>query len=449
MRVPLSYKKIFALWVPMAATWLMMAIEGPFLAAVIARLPDPKFNLAAYGVAFAFAILVEAPVIMIMSASTALVEDARSYQRLRNFTFTLNGIITGLMLLTVIPSVFEFIGSTLLGLPQRVTVLTQRALLILLPWPAAIGYRRFFQGLLIRDGLTRLVALGTVVRVTSMATTALALYFLFSVPGAYVGAAGMSVAVCLEAAASRFMARGTVRKLQDTPVAPEAEVLAYGRILEFYYPLALTSLLALAVHPLVTFFMGRARFPVESLAVLPVVNSLSFVFRSMGLSYQEVALALMGKRFQHVKKLARFALALGLAASLGLAAIGFTPLAHLWFETISGLTPDLTTFAITPTRILALLPVFSVLLSFQRALLMQGRVTRPITLATAIEVTGIVAVLMALIHGSPLVGVTAAAIAYVTGRFAGSAYLVGPCLRVLRRGTSLSGQRQEAPTGGG
>jgi hypothetical protein len=70
----------------------MMAIEGPFLAAVIARLPDPKFNLAAWGVAFAFAILVEAPIIMIMSASTALAEDAASFLKLRNFTYILNAI---------------------------------------------------------------------------------------------------------------------------------------------------------------------------------------------------------------------------------------------------------------------------------------------------------------------------------------------------------------------
>ena len=51
----------------MAATWLMMSVEGPFLAAVIARLPLPKFNLAAYGVAFSFALIVEAPIIMLMS----------------------------------------------------------------------------------------------------------------------------------------------------------------------------------------------------------------------------------------------------------------------------------------------------------------------------------------------------------------------------------------------
>ncbi len=38
----LSYKKIFLFWIPLASTWLMMAAEGPFLAAIIARLADPK-----------------------------------------------------------------------------------------------------------------------------------------------------------------------------------------------------------------------------------------------------------------------------------------------------------------------------------------------------------------------------------------------------------------------
>ena len=35
----------------------MMAVEGPLIAAIIARLPDARENLAAYGVAFAFGLL--------------------------------------------------------------------------------------------------------------------------------------------------------------------------------------------------------------------------------------------------------------------------------------------------------------------------------------------------------------------------------------------------------
>ncbi|SVB30189.1 uncharacterized protein METZ01_LOCUS183043, partial [marine metagenome] len=75
-----------------------MATEGPFLAAVIARLADPTVNLAAYGVAFAFAILIESPVIMLMSASTALVNDAQTYRKLRNFMHWMNATATVLLL---------------------------------------------------------------------------------------------------------------------------------------------------------------------------------------------------------------------------------------------------------------------------------------------------------------------------------------------------------------
>ncbi len=71
----LTYKRILTFWLPLAGTWFMMAVEGPFLAAVIARLPGPTENLAAFGVAFVVAIFTESPVIMMMAASTALVED--------------------------------------------------------------------------------------------------------------------------------------------------------------------------------------------------------------------------------------------------------------------------------------------------------------------------------------------------------------------------------------
>ena len=52
----LSMGAITRFWFPLALTWLMMAAEGPFLAAIIARLHDPKSNLAAWGVAFGYAL---------------------------------------------------------------------------------------------------------------------------------------------------------------------------------------------------------------------------------------------------------------------------------------------------------------------------------------------------------------------------------------------------------
>ena len=148
----LTFKKIFIFWMPLAATWLMMAVEGPFLAAIIARLVEPKYNLAAYGVAFAFGLILEAPIIMIMSASTALVENRLSFLKLRNFTYIINGVSTLVMIIFLLPPIFYFITMSLIELPAKVAHLTHVATIILLPWPGMIGYRRFYQGILLLMG---------------------------------------------------------------------------------------------------------------------------------------------------------------------------------------------------------------------------------------------------------------------------------------------------------
>ncbi len=411
----------------------MMAAEGPFLAALIARLPDPKYNLAAHGVAFAFAVLIEAPVIMLMSASTALVEDGSSYRKLRNFANALNVGSTALLLLALIPSVFDFVMLTLIGLPPEVAELTYGALWLFLPWPAAIGVRRFVQGVLIRSGRTRLVATGTVIRLTAMSATALLLYLFTDFPGAWVGAASLSVAVVTEAIAARWMAAPAIRDLLSGPERSDraGSPLSYRRISHFYFPLLLTSVIGLMVHPMLTFFMGRAASPVESLAVFPVVHALSFIFRALGLSFQDAAIALLGRDNEHFPELARFGAGLGLAATAGLAAVAFTPLADVWFVTISGLSRELADFALTPTRILVILPALSVLLSFQRAVLMQSRVTRPITVATMIEVSAIAILFTVGGWWIGWVGVTAAFVSYVGGRALSTAYLMPHVRKVL------------------
>ncbi|HUH12736.1 MAG TPA: hypothetical protein VMK65_06480 [Longimicrobiales bacterium] len=465
-------RSILLFWAPLAAQWLMMASEGPFLAAIIARLGDPAFNLAAYGVTFAVAILVESPVIMLMSASTALVEDEDSYRKLRAFTNALNAGSTGLLLLVLIPPVFDVLTGTLLGLPEGVSRLVYGSLWLLLPWPAAIGYRRFLHGLLIRSGRTRLVAYGTLLRLFAMASTALLLYRLAELPGALVGAAALSAGVSTEALAARFMAAGAVRELTGSGAGGAAELaraepeggaetgvgaeavagaedvaaaasvasaaspsgeLTYGGIARFYYPLALTSFIGLTVQPLLTFFMGRAPAPIESLAVFPVVHALSFLFRALGLSYQEAAIALLGKRCEHARELGRFGLWLGLASSVGMGLVVFTPLAEVWFRDVSGLTPELTAAALVPARILAFLPALSVLLSWQRAVLVQGRDTRPITWATVLEVAGIAALFPLFGWGLGMTGVTAAVLAFLCGRAAGNLFLLRPVRGVLAR----------------
>ena len=412
----------------------MMAAEGPFLAAIIARLPSPEFNLGAYGVAFALAILIEAPVIMLMSAATSLVKDRISYLKMRNFS---RGLILGttlLLLIVLVPGVYRWLTETLLQLPTEVADLTYGALWFFLPWPSAIGYRRFLQGVLIRAGKTRLVAMGTLIRLFAMTVAALLGYLLLDIPGAWIGGLALGTGVTVEAIAARFMAAETVRELlaEATDSGYTGHTVTYRAIATFYLPLALTSMIGLTIQPLLTFFMGRSVAPVESLAVYPVVHSLSFFFRSMGFAYQDAAIALIGEQFEHYRELRRFCFTLGAVATAGLALVAFTPLFQLWFITLSGLTPELTSFALIPARIIVPLPFLSVLLSFQRAILVEGRRTQHITWASVIEVTAVAVLFLTLGFGFEVVGATAAFTAFLGGRLLSTVYLAPGCASVLR-----------------
>ena len=412
----------------------MMAAEGPFLAAIIARLPSPEFNLGAYGVAFALAILIEAPVIMLMSAATSLVKDRISYLKMRNFS---RGLILGttlLLLIVLVPGVYRWLTETLLQLPTEVADLTYGALWFFLPWPSAIGYRRFLQGVLIRAGKTRLVAMGTLIRLFAMTVAALLGYLLLDIPGAWIGGLALGTGVTVEAIAARFMAAETVRELlaEETDSGYTGRTVTYRAIATFYLPLALTSMIGLTIQPLLTFFMGRSVAPVESLAVYPVVHSLSFFFRSMGFAYQDAAIALIGEQFEHYRELRRFCFTLGAVATAGLALVAFTPLFQLWFVTLSGLTPELTSFALIPARIIVPLPFLSVLLSFQRAILVEGRRTQHITWASVIEVTAVAVLFLTLGVGFEVVGATAAFTAFLGGRLLSTVYLAPGCASVLR-----------------
>lgn len=429
----LNGKKIFLFWLPLASTWLMMSIEGPFLASIIARQPEPKANLAAYGVAYAIALFFEAPVIMMMTAATALIKNRATFLALRRFSRMLNTLVTITMLAGVIPPVFRLIAEDWIGLPPEVARLTHLALILLLPWPAAIGYRRFYQGVLIRAHLTRRVAYSTAIRLATMSLVALLLFSLANVPGALIGAGALTLAVISEAVAVRIMVRRIITGLEAEQPAAGANdsLLSLRDIIKFYAPLALTSMLGLGVNPIISFFLGQSRNAIESLAVLPVVNAFVFIFRSLGLAFQETGIALMGEDYEGFHALRRFALCLGTAIVGLLGLMAFTPAAQIWYHNISGLSLELTHFAILPTQILTIIPGLTLLLTFQRSVLITARKTRPVTVATSMEVIAIILILLLTTHVLDIIGVTAAAIAYVLGRLSANLYLTWPYKRIL------------------
>jgi len=177
-----------------------MAVEIPALSAVIARLPDPRINLAAYGgIIFPLALIIEAPVIMLLAASVALSKDWASYQKIRRFMLAAGAILTGVHLLIAFTPLYDVLVGQIMGVPPEIIEPGRVGLRIMTPWTWAIAYRRFNQGVLIRFGHSNTIALGTLVRLSVDALVLSVGYSIGSLPGVVVGATAQALGVTAEA----------------------------------------------------------------------------------------------------------------------------------------------------------------------------------------------------------------------------------------------------------
>ena len=152
-------------WWPLALSWILMGVELPLISAVVARLPDQEVQLAAFGgVVFPISLMIEAPVIMMLAASTALSSNTRAFHVLKRFMNRLALCMTLLHVLVAFTPVYDLVIVPLLDVPADVVEPARIGLMIMTPWTWAIAYRRMHQGMLIRFGHRSAIATGTGVR---------------------------------------------------------------------------------------------------------------------------------------------------------------------------------------------------------------------------------------------------------------------------------------------
>ena len=379
---PLALRRVFKVWLPLAASWLLMGAELPILSAFVARLAHPEINLAAYGgIVFPVALMVEAPVIMLLAASTALSKDWASYQKLRTYMLVAGAALTGLHLLVTLTPIYYFVAEGLLGAPSEIIEPARLGLLIMIPWTWTIAYRRLNQGVMIRFGHSDVVGIGTALRL-GMDVFVLSLMFWLKLPGIVVATSAVAAGVTTEAIYSGIRVQPILRgELKPAPIVKPA--LTYRAFASFYIPLVMTSLLTLLIQPMGSAALGRMPLALESLAVWPVVSGFIFMLRSMGVAFNEVVVALLDEPLS-VRVLRRFTALLAISTTMAILIIAATPLSRLWLQDISALSPGLTVLARNGLWIGFLLPGLNSLQSWFQGVLLNSGKTRSISEAVVV-----------------------------------------------------------------
>ena len=152
------YRDIFDVWWPLALSWFFMALELPAVSATMTRLTEPARHLAAFGgVTMPICFIIESPIIMLLSASTTLCLDKRSYHHMRLLMMYAGGVLTVIHALLALTPLYYLVVGDLLRVPVEILEPTRIGLVLMIPWTWAIAYRRFNQGIIIRFGNPRVV----------------------------------------------------------------------------------------------------------------------------------------------------------------------------------------------------------------------------------------------------------------------------------------------------
>lgn len=402
------------MWWPLAGSWLLMGVELLLVAATVSRLANPEIHLAAYGgVVFPLSLLIEAPVIMILVASTALCKDWPAYRLMRNFILTLGGSLTLLHVILAFTPLYRVVVETLLGAPESIWEPARMGLQIMTPWTMAIAVRRFFQGLIIRGGRTRLVGLGTLIRLGVSASVLFCGLLMGSISGVIVATAALSAGVLAEAGFMFWCVCPLVRDLQQNNFVAE-HPLTLRRLSIFYWPLALTPLITLATISIGSAAISRMPRALESLAVWPVLGGLTFMFRSVGIAVQEVVVT-FSDRTEFFHPLQQFVWLISLGASGTLLLIAATPLSTIWFESVAALSPELAALASSALWMAVVLPALSPWESYFQGELVSRGATTYVTQAVSLYLLGCSSILVFGIVYGQIAGLYVGVAATLTG----------------------------------
>lgn len=407
----LSLQKIFTTWWPLAASWLLMGIESPALNSIMARLQQPEINLAAYGgIVFPIMLIVEAPIIMLLSASTALCIDWSSYRKVYRFMLVSSSLLTVVHILAAFTPLYYFLAESLIGAPQEIIEPARLGLMIMTPWTCSIAFRRFQQGVMIRFNNSQAVGIGTMVRLTADVVVLAIGYLIGSIPGVIVATTAQAMGVICEALYAGIRVRPIIREYIK-PAPPVQPALTWTTFVRFYTPLAITSFISLVWQPIGSAAMSRMSMPVPSLAAWSVVSGLVFMFRSVGMAYNETVVALLDIPYSF-KALKKFALVLLTGVTVAYVLVAATPASYYWFGVITALDPALTIMALNAFWLSLPIPALTVLQSWFQGAIVHYKKTQAIPEAMAVFLVTVLIILGIGISSKTIIGLYVGTVAF-------------------------------------
>lgn len=402
----LSQAKIFQFFAPLALSWIFMSVEGPLSVALISRLPNAEVSTAAFQIMMGLALWIESPIIDLLSTSTTLAKTRQNYVQLSRFTWWLIATVTVLHAVIAFTPAYWFVTRQLMGVPGAVAAQGRIGLAAMVPWAGLIGWRRYLQGILIRNGRTKLIGLGTAVRVATMFASAFLLYWTVHLPSIEIAGIALVCAVGAEALFAHWASRETVRQ-QFTSDEP-GEPISMSKLRRFHLPLTATTMVMMLGSPVISSALSHTPNKVAQLAGYQVAATLIWLMRTTVFALPEVVITLY-RDDRSAAALRSFCIRLGIVTSCTMAVIWLTGADELFFRYVLGAKASLLPLAHVAFIAALFLPFVGACQSYVRGMLTAHHLTVSRLLAVSVSMITLV-VTLTIAHFLGLDGVVAVGI---------------------------------------
>jgi hypothetical protein len=418
-----TVRHMLALWVPLAASIVMMVLEPSIINIGLGRTANAELALAAYGVAFSLALLVEAPILMLLDASVARSNEREAFVLIRRFSLGLGLVVTAVGLVVSLTPLYDLLVIDLMNIPVDVAGRARPTLQILSFWSLPIAWRRAHQGVLIRNGQTAVITAATGVRLVTLAGALFGGLYLLPDRGAVVAGIAMDISVIIEAGLITLATQPVLHsEAFRAHRAQEGERLTLKGLWQFYRPLAITTLLRQTTRPLLNAGIAVAVLPRASLAAWPVAWGLAILVAGPAWSLQQLTTALAEDEAAYAR-VRRFSLTLSTLFTVLLAIVVFTPLYGEVMGFVYNLSPELQDLSRPAMQVMVVLPLMMGAQAILRGRLIRSGCTAIVRTAMTLNVGTLAATLLVGVTLTPVTGVVLAAAATLIGLLVELAWL--------------------------
>ena len=319
-------------WLAIGLAGIGLTVELPLALILIARLPDAKTQIAAFGgLAYVCAMMAVAPASMLVMLGTVRPIEGHRFHRMFAFAGAISGVLALGFAVIVFSPLFDLLATRLLNLPPETIEPARLAGQILVPLVVMDSIRFLFQGVAVQCGHELWLDIGTGLRVAGVILALLVGWYL--VESGMVHATGSAVAACaILFGATVHFTHAIIRKMQvqrSVRASGQSNVIAtpepWRSLISFYMPLSMVSLIEILWDVAILIFIMRMQNPINNLAAWSIAQCIAWLPVCAALGFSSIV-GRTHNQYENRRQMIIFALRIGLLLSLLLVIIALPPL---------------------------------------------------------------------------------------------------------------------------